>query len=392
MRGALGAAAMGAALFVNLYGAQASNGNQTQLRNSIRTLERIQDASAYGDHSAADIQSRLIIQIEADLNNAKQSELQDEKNQKAIVVYLFSGGSPDVAERRLTPLNIDPEIRTVLDGALAYARGDKANAAKLLATTDETGLPPNLGGRVALAKAILTSAESPQAALALLSSARALMPGTLVEEAALRRCIGFAGKLSDIEHLKHCASLYIRHFPKSVYWQEFEDNFIISLIEVDYLGSAGTMQDLNMILDALAPANHRKMLLSISRAAIGRGKFSLTKLCAAKALEMSRADSADMMRAHLYSAAAMIVQDEFEAGTARLVKIDKSLLDQGDRTLLAKALDVTRQIAERPSIQNEQGALTQLLEEPKDEHYQAYTKLLARVQSALTDLTPATPN
>ena len=54
------------------------------------------------------------------------------RNLRAIAVYLFSGGNPNVAERRLIPLKIDPENKALLDGALAYARGDKASAIKFL--------------------------------------------------------------------------------------------------------------------------------------------------------------------------------------------------------------------------------------------------------------------
>ncbi len=121
---------------------------------------------------------------------------------------------------------------------------------------------------MALVKAILTSAEDLKAALLLLGTARALMPGTLVEEGALRRCISFAGKLPDIEQLEHCASSYIRRFPKSIYWKEFEESFTLSLIEMDYLKAGGTMPQLNSILEDLPPADHRKMLLMISKAAV----------------------------------------------------------------------------------------------------------------------------
>lgn len=392
MRKAIGILAFTATFLVGVNGASASSDSHLQFRNSIRTLEDIQDATAAGDPAAADLQAKLTAQIEADVKNVQQSDLQDINNLRALAIYLFSGGNPDDVERRLALLTIDAATKNLLEGAVAYARGDKAKAIKRLERVDPNSLPPNLGGRVALVKAILTSAEDLKAALKLLVAARALMPGTLVEEAALRRCISFAGKLPDIDELERCASLYMRRFPQSVYWQEFEDNFILSLIGVDYLNPAGSIANLNFILNDLAPADHRKMLLSIAKAAISRGRFKLAVACAAKALEMSRAGSAEMARSNLYAGAAMIAQDNFNLGKEKLEAIDNSLLGQSDSGLLGKALNMARQITSQPAISKEQAIKSLTPEERNAGLSPAYIKLLAKAQSALADPQPVKLN
>ena len=86
-----------------------------QFRNAARTLEKIQDATASGDYAAAELQSKLIVQMGTDLTNAKESDLRDVRNLRAVAVYLFSGGNPNVAERRLIPLKIDPENKVLLE-------------------------------------------------------------------------------------------------------------------------------------------------------------------------------------------------------------------------------------------------------------------------------------
>lgn len=260
MRKTLAAIVLAATHLIAASNVWASGDASLQFRNSARTLEKIQDATASGDNAAVDLQSKLIIQMGTDLTNAKQSDLQDERNLRAVAIYLFSGGNPNVAERRLIPMKLEPENKVLLDGALAYARGDKAGAIKFLEHVDLASLPPTLAGRVALVKAILTSAEDLKAALLLLGTARALMPGTLVEEGALRRCIIFAGKLPDTGQLEHCASSYIRRFPKSLYWKDFEESFALSLIEMDYLKAGGTAPGLDFILKDLPPDGNRKML------------------------------------------------------------------------------------------------------------------------------------
>ncbi|MDP1702519.1 MAG: hypothetical protein Q8L53_16380 [Aestuariivirga sp.] len=320
--------------------------------------------------------------------NAKQSDLQDVRNLRAVAVYLFSGGNPNVAERRLIPLKIDPENKVLLDGALAYARGDKASAIKFLGNVDIASLPPTLAGRVALVKAILTSAEDPKAALSLLGTARALMPGTLVEEGALRRCISFAGKLPDIEQLEHCASAYIRRFPVSLYWADFEESFTLGLIEMDYLKAGGTMPRLNVILKDLPAADYRKMLLMISKAATGHGRRSLAISSAQSARELSRAGSAEMARSNLYEGAILIVEEGYELGKTKLEKIDRSFLDPSDRSLLEKALELSRQIARRPDTAEEEPIKPPMSAGLEKDQPPAYASLMARAKTALADPDP----
>jgi chemotaxis protein MotC len=359
-----------------------------QFRNAARTLERVQDATAAGDRAAAETQSKLIVQMGTDLTNAKQTDLQDVRNLRAVAIYLFSGGNPNVAERQLIPLKVDPKNKELLDGALAYARGDKASATKFLGNVDLASLPPTLAGRVALVKAILISADDLKAALSLLGTARAFMPGTLVEEGALRRCISFAGKLPDIEQLEHCASSYIRRFPKSLYWKDFEESFMLSLIEMDYLKAGGTMPRLNVILKDLPPARYMEMLLMISRAAVGHGRHSLAISSAQSARELPGAGSAELARANLYEGAIMIAGEGYELGKTKLEKMDMVLLDPSDRLLLEKALKLGREIAKKPNITDEQAVKPPTTAEFEKNQSPAYAGLLARAKTALADPEP----
>lgn len=388
MRKTLGAILLSATSVLAASSEGASGAANLQFRNAARTLEKIQDATASGDIAAVDLQSKLIVQMGTDLTNAKESDLQDVRNLRAVAVYLFSGGNPNVAERRLIPLKIDPESKVLLDGALAYARGDKAGASKFLGTIDLASLPPTLAGRVALVKAILTSADDIKASLSLLGMARALMPGTLVEEGALRRCISFAGKLPDIEQLEHCASSYIRRFPKSLYWKDFEESFTLSLIEMDYLKAGGTVPRLNLILKDLSPADYRNILLMISKAAVGHGRHALAISSAQSAGELSRAGSAEMARSNLYEGAILIAGEGYEAGEAKLEKINPSLLDPADRALLEKALELARQIARRPDTMEEEPIKPPISAGHETDQPPAYASLLARAKTALADPDP----
>ena len=67
MRKTFGAVLLAATYLMAASSAGASGNANLQFRNAIRTLEKIQDATASGEHSAVDVQSKLIIQLGADL-------------------------------------------------------------------------------------------------------------------------------------------------------------------------------------------------------------------------------------------------------------------------------------------------------------------------------------
>ena len=77
----------------------------------------------------------------------------------------------------------------------------------------------------------MLAADEPQEALALLDEARLLSPGTLVEEAALRRSIALAAALGDAKrfalasHASMCAAIC-----DSPYASQFADAFVAGVI------------------------------------------------------------------------------------------------------------------------------------------------------------------
>ena len=85
----------------------------------------------------------------------------------------------------------------------------------------------------------------------------------------------------------------------------------------------------------------------------------------------------------------MIVGEDFESGKTKLEKLDKSLLDPSDRSLLEKALKLTRQIAQMPDIAEEEADRPQTSAEPEKDQPPAYASLLARAKIALADPGPA---
>ncbi len=75
MRKTVGAILLSATCLMAASSAGASGDANLQFRNATRTLEKIQDATASGDHSAVDMQSKLIIQMGTDLTERQSNRI-----------------------------------------------------------------------------------------------------------------------------------------------------------------------------------------------------------------------------------------------------------------------------------------------------------------------------
>ncbi|TIP53397.1 MAG: chemotaxis protein MotC, partial [Mesorhizobium sp.] len=70
---------------------------------------------------------------------------------------------------------------------------------------------------LALVKGSLLAADDPAQALTLLDEARLLSPGTLVEEAALRRSVGIAAAQGDAARFALASTQYVASYLYSPY-------------------------------------------------------------------------------------------------------------------------------------------------------------------------------
>jgi chemotaxis protein MotC len=345
MRGRAAIAA--AAAVVSLISTRAVAIDAEQLQRAVWTLASLQDRTANGDAEAARLQARLIGQIEADIRRFPDELLNTPQNLQALATVLLSGANPNVVEAHTLNLEMDENSRHLLNGALAYARADREGAAAELEKVDIAKLPPSLAGRVALVRSIIAAGENPLRAIDDLHEARRLMPGTLVEEASLRRCVAFSGKIADMERLRFCSSRYMRRFPNSLYWQEFETSFALAVAQ----SGLGEGQSFARLLDSterLPVPARRQLLLRLARAALTHGRLQLAMGLAEKASELSIAGSAEMQRARLYRAAAELVTEKFEEGRTRLAAVNAALLSPEDAVLLDKAMRLLGQIEDAP--------------------------------------------
>lgn len=339
MRAALARLGLTFAVCGALSGAAAAS-SALQPFQMIRSLQLVQDRIANGDHAALPMQRKLLEMIDERMRNATADDLAEPRNFSALLIYAMSGGNPVTLDLALSKLDPASPARPLAEALRAYLGGNFKDAGSSLAAVD----PQTLGDHapfVALVRGTVLSGENPDAALADLDVARLLAPGTLVEEAALRRSLLIAVSASKPEVFERAASSYVRRFLRSPYASQFAEAFVSGLAAM-YAGlDAGRMAE---ILTWMTPEQAETIALRMSRqAAIANDSAMI-----AFAERLAAGEPAADPRALLYSSLGGVASPEVADTLSTLQSIDRSRLSEGDRALLDAATGIARTVVDRP--------------------------------------------
>lgn len=312
----------------------------------VRSLALVQDRIAGGDSAALPMQRKLLTMIDTRLSAAPAADFADERNFNALLVYGMSGGNPATVATVVSRLDLE-EPRAALGAAiLAYVRGRPHETGKALDGVDPLAQPPELGAFLALVKGSVASAEDPAAAVRLLDEARLLGPGTLVEEAALRRTVILAIKLKDAGRFMQASAQYVRRFLGSPYASQFADSFVDGVAA--FHGETG----LGPIADVVAQMNleqQKAIYLRLARKSAVDGNPALAAFAADRVQAAQKAHSPGTdQRALLYASIASITSGTVDAAAIQLKAIDRSQLTERDRRLLDAAAAVAASVTARP--------------------------------------------
>jgi len=222
----------------------------------VRSMQSLQDQVVRGNTRAHAAQRELLGRIAEQFEAVDAQKWKDPKNARAAVVFVLSGGNARVLQKLIrngTGADIGEKL---LKGALAYGEGRLEEAAELLGGIEARKLDPGMAGHVAYVQGELAAKKEPVKALAHLDDARLLSPGTIVEEAALRRQIALlaAAGRADYELL---ATQYLRRFPSSVYAGGFRQQFAAAIAAHTNAGEPGRIARLESMLGGVEQADRR---------------------------------------------------------------------------------------------------------------------------------------
>ncbi len=316
----------------------------------VDELRGIQLRIAQGDKAAYPAQLNQLKTIGAAIATASPETWKNKREADSLVIYILSGGSLANVEPLLKGDGIVESERSLARGALAYVTNHESEAITLLGETNLTALDARLAGEFAFARSVLETKRDAKAAVEFLDWARLLEPGGLVEEAALRREIALLAEAKNMSRLAVLTRQYVTRFPASLYAADFLRDLAGAVARLGLIDDPANYKLLSSAVATLPPDGRREFLLNLAESGLVSAHFAAAASAATEALEGSKADSPEAMRARLYLAASRMFSDAYDAAIADLKTLSASKLDRADASLLAAARKVAAELRIVPDL------------------------------------------
>jgi chemotaxis protein MotC len=316
----------------------------------VDELRGIQLRIAQGDKAAYPAQLSQLKTIGAAIATASPETWKTKREADSLVIYILSGGSLANVEPLLKGDALIESERSLARGALAYVTNHETNAVALLNEIDLTALDARLAGEVAFARSVLETKRDAKAAIDLLDWARLVEPGGLVEEAALRREIALLADAKDVSRLAVLIRQYASRFAASLYAPDFLRDLAGAIARLGLADDPADYKLLSSAVSALPPDSRREFLLNLAKSGVVSARFAAAASAATEALESSKADSPEAMRARLYLATSRLFSDAYDAAIADLKTLSASKLDRTDASLLTAARKVAAELRVAPDL------------------------------------------
>jgi len=252
-------------------------------------------------------------------------------------------------------------------------------------------LPVPLAGHVALVQANLVTKEDPRKAMQLLARARVLAPGTLIEEAALRKEIFLADQADDLEAFTSLSSQYVRRFGKSAYAENFRQRFKAAVMRFGLTRDPDRFARLETALEVLEPDEELRLLLATARAGLLAGTIEPARHAIEKAAALARKGTAEASRATLYAAAMRVLTGEIDVGLADLQSLETTGLAKPDTELAEAVQAMASEIRVEPLREQKIGAEPKpgedaLPEGPERRVSESAAAMIERAESVLGEI------
>jgi chemotaxis protein MotC len=176
--------------------------------------------------------------------------------------------------------------------------------------------------------------------------ARLTAPGTIIEEAALRRSVSLAAEAGDPDKGFRYALNYARRYLTSPYASQFADVFVE--LAVTHFDEA-VEKRVAEILAFMDQARQREVYLRVARRAAIAGNQTLARLASSRAEELARDGSGQsQLLASFYDGLAAVPSEDVFTAAERLAAIPDAKLSPRDRALRDAARAIADEVVRLP--------------------------------------------
>lgn len=319
------------------------NAHAEDVASLVRNLNLFQNRMAMGDISARTLAAQQFDTIERVLSKADFTIDTDEKTVRAVIIYLMCGGAAPKERNGLPAKSVSRNVSELLDASLLYSDGKDGGVPKELMKIDPKSVPQTVGGHLALVQAGALIDNDNERAQSLLDLARLLMPGSLIEEAALRRQIAIIDPARDPEKIVLLSFRYLSQYSNSPYARNFWDT--MKRITIEDPVPLQRLEKFAPIIDR-GPADLKTSLyLEITKQFLITGKFKNAQETIERLASVDDPESA--RRVTVYRNLLAALKDD--SSEASLKRFDSRGLNRGDAALVGMVSSVMSALSERNS-------------------------------------------
>ena len=343
----------------------------------VRSLQTIQDKVIAGDLQSLEIQRYLLNEIDRRLRTIDMAVFEDPRNVDAALIFAMSGGNPetlDILAERDVEGNFDNRVTSILR---RYLSGRGSTATKQLKDVVPEYRNTRIGPYLELIGANALMESETDAALQFFDWARVAAPGSIVEEAALRRSLAITSIKGDAKRALHYARRYARRYMNSPYASQFADIFVSLAMDQK---QALPPPEIKAVLSLVERKRQREIYLRLGRRAAIEGDKPLAEFATEEARRLSNAeDTGQLALAELYSGLVNVPTDGIEKVLRQLAEIPDLSLSPKDRFLRDAATVIAEEVLKPPG----EDSLRQVKRDMVDKEYR--DMMSERVAKAIKD-------
>jgi chemotaxis protein MotC len=252
-----------------------------------------------------------------------------------------------LASRSSTSRDIEGNFDSRITDALRqYLNGKGALIVTNLVKTIPEYRNTRIGPYLYLILGNASSLQDPKAAMGYYDWARLMAPGTIIEEAALRRSVSLSMRAKTPDKGFVYSLSYARRFMTSPYASQFADIFV-ELAVANF--SEQTEGKITEILEFMDRPRQREVYLRIARRAAIAGLQPLARLAAERADALSDiADGKPKALASLYAGLVDVPSADILDAVKQMSNIAEEDLSPRDRALLQAAKAVAQEVLRAP--------------------------------------------
>ena len=321
----------------SLLAGSAITAEPVKVDSLLLSLLQVQDRIARGDAGALPLQKHLMKLLDAGIAEAGSvSEMSDGEFRALITFGIVGTGSSAVVEA-LREVEKPKKNRKLAQAVIDYRLRRRNQATKRFAEIRSTDLDARLIPFVAFAKGNLYSRKAPKQAIKQYDLVRLSAPGTLLEEASIRRLMSLHAAFGQGEPFARMAKQYARRFIHSPYRNQY-----LKMLRKGVFTMRRTisLEDVGELGELMPPDFAVSFHMHLVRGALDTGHIKLAKYSIEKIERLAsehKATPVNPVQLQLFQSLAEMTTQDPNVLLKELDALDEKRLAAADKRLLQKA-------------------------------------------------------